>query len=76
MSVPMNDLQAPYIGIPPELGKEYYCPCCGKECLELWTDDLDCIVGCENCLKHYEAWELLELERNELYGHYRCFPEE
>lgn len=65
-----NSYEASYVNTPPDMGEEYYCPCCGKECLEIFTDEFDSIVGCENCIKHYEAWEKLEQERDEYHEFY------
>lgn len=33
------------------------CPVCGKEVDEYLKDKYGDIVGCENCVKPYDAWE-------------------
>ena len=47
-------------GLPPRNdGRVPRCPCCGEECETLYRNPEGDVVGCENCLTAYDAWEAL-----------------
>ena len=42
---------------PPE--REPVCPVCGESCDTFYRDKAGDVVGCENCVTSYDAWEEL-----------------
>lgn len=41
------------------------CPLCGEECCVIYYDSDDNLVGCNECIRTKEAWEVAD-----------CFPQE
>ena len=41
-----------------EYGHPVYCPICGEQADDLYTDYYDELVGCNNCIRVREAWEV------------------
>lgn len=58
----MNNLEAPWVGNPPEYEEEtYICPECGRECEKLYIKGFE-VLGCDNCIdecdcEDWEGWD-------------------
>lgn len=42
-----------------------HCPICGSECNTVYLNDDMEVIGCEECVRPWDAWQCME-----------CFPEE
>lgn len=50
-------------GLPPwNDGKEPSCPVCGEPCDTLYRNKDGDVVGCEECLTAFDAWEVLDYD--------------
>lgn len=43
-------------------GREPRCPVCGRECEVVYKDCYGDIVGCEDCITAYNAWEVRDAD--------------
>ena len=39
------------------------CPICGRECEEIYLDEDDSVVGCDECIRRKDSWEWAETNR-------------
>lgn len=40
--------------------KEPFCPVCGETCDTIYRNQEGDVVGCNECLTAYDAWELID----------------
>lgn len=41
-------------------GREPVCPVCGERCGTIYRDKFFDVVGCDECVTTYDAWEWME----------------